>query len=452
MIKTYQDLLACGDSETARTDFIRTAIRGHKASRIYKTAVDAELYYDGENPTINKYEKILYDLQGMVHRDEWSANHKIASSFFRIVVDQESGYLLGNGVMFQNDATKDKLGKAFDREMMKAAKFALIGGVSFGFWNFDHIDIFKITEFVPLEDEESGALRAGIRFWQVSENKPIRYTLYEEDGYTEYIERSGKISILQKKRKYQQISSGTALTGIEILDGKNYPGFPIVPLNRNEKRLSELVGKRNTIDALDLVSSNMVNNIDEGNLIYWVLKNCGGMDDLDDAKFIERLKTTHVAHVGGDGADAEAHTLDAPYVATDAAIERLEKQLNKDFQCFDSTAVTAGNQSATAIQASYVPLDLKADNFEPHISEFIEGILKIAGIDDEPSYTRNRIINKTEEIQTILMIAPYVTREYLLTKLLTILGDADMVDEILRQQSAEDLDRFSRPEESEDEA
>ena len=41
----------------------------------------------------------------------------------------------------------------------------------------------------PLYDEENGALRAGIRYWQVDETKPLRLTLYEEDGFTEYIKR-----------------------------------------------------------------------------------------------------------------------------------------------------------------------------------------------------------------------------------------------------------------------
>ena len=106
----------------------------------------------------------------------------------------------------------------------------------------------------------------------------------------------------------------------------------------------------------------MVNNVDEGNLIYWVLSNCNGMDDLDDAKFVERLKTTHVAHANGDdGAKVESKTIEAPYEGTSSTIDMLKKKLYEDFQCFDASAVSAGNQTATAIKASYVPLDLKSD-------------------------------------------------------------------------------------------
>lgn len=264
---TYQDLIAVGKDEKARMGFIRRAINEHKGSEAYKMAVDAELYFKGENPTINRYEKIIYDMQGRAHRDMYTANHKIASSFFGFDVRQEVSYLLGNGVTFQNDATKDKLGKKFDLEIVRAGKYALIAGVSFGFWNLDHVDVFKLREFVPLYDEENGALMAGVRFWRVADDKPLRATLYEVDGYTDYIQRSGEdMTVKKEKRSYILHLRSTEADGTEIYDGENYPSFPIVPLKNGEDALSELTGKRNTVDALDLCTSNMVNNVDEGNV------------------------------------------------------------------------------------------------------------------------------------------------------------------------------------------
>lgn len=440
---TYQDLIAVGENEKQRMDFVLRSINEHKSSKAYQMAVDAELYFKGENPTINRYEKIIYDMQGRAHRDMYTANHKIASSFFGFDVRQEVSYLLGNGVTFQEDATKDRLGKKFDLEMVRAGKYALVAGVSFGFWNLDHVDVFKLQEFVPLYDEENGALMAGVRFWQVAENKPLRATLYEVDGYTEYIRRKGEdMAVLKNKQKYKLKVRTSQADGTEIYDGENYPSFPIVPLRNGEDALSELTGKRNTVDALDLCTSNMVNNVDEGNLIYWVLTNCGGMDDMDDAKFVERLKTLHVSHADGDdGAKAEAHTLEAPYNGTSATIDMLKRKLYEDFQAFDSSAVSAGNQTATAIAASYTPLDLKVDDFEASVTEFILGILALAGIDDEPSYTRSRIINRAEETQTILLGAEYYDDEYITKKLLTINGDADQYDALMERKAAEETER-----------
>ena len=57
---TYQDLLAVGENEQDRMDFIRRVINEHKGSAAYRFAVDAQRYYDGENPTISRYEKIFF--------------------------------------------------------------------------------------------------------------------------------------------------------------------------------------------------------------------------------------------------------------------------------------------------------------------------------------------------------------------------------------------------------
>ena len=449
-MKTYQDLRAVGENEQNRIGFIRSAINEHRTSAAYKAAVDAEAYYNGLNPAINRYEKAIYDMQGRSHTDMWTANHKLASPFFGVAVDQEVSYLLGNGVTFAEESTKKKLCSDFDQEVMDAARAAKIAGVAFGFWDLSHLRVFSLLEFVPLYDEEDGALKAGIRFWQVAQDKPLRATLYELDGFTEYFQPKNKdMGVLQEKRSYKLVERKADVGETEIFDGGNYPSFPIVPLKNNKYCLSEISGKRNTIDALDLASSNMVNNVDEGNLIYWVLSNCNGMDDLDDAKFIERLKTTHVAHANGDdGAKVESKTIEAPYEGTSSTIDMLKKKLYEDFQCFDSSAISAGNQTATAIKASYVPLDLKTDKFEAEVTRFIVEILRLAGIEDQPTYTRNQIINKAEETQNILLGAAYYDDEYITKKLLTINGDIDQYEDMMKRKAAEEIDRsFDGPEE-----
>ena len=146
-----------------------------------------------------------------------------------------------------------------------------------------------------------------------------------------------------------------------------------------------------------------------------------------------------MAHVDGPdgGTKAEPHTIEAPFAGTSAAIDTLTRKLFTDFQCFDSAAVSAGNQTATAIKASYAPLDLKTDRFERCVTGFILEILKLAGISDRPSYTRNRIVNTKEEAETILLGAPYYDDEYITKKLLTLNGDADQFDELQRRKISE---------------
>lgn len=450
-MKSYQDLIDVGANEAARMAFVFSAITEHKGTTPYIVALDAEQYYRGLNPRITKYEKIIYDMRGDAHVDKWTPNHKIASNFFNFAITQENQYLLGNGATFTKDGTKDKLGKDFDEQLQNLGKKALVGGVAFGFFNLDHIDAFSLLEFVPLYDEENGALRAGIRFWQVDSNKPMRATLYEEDGYTDYIKALDKSAILHEKRPYKIKVRVSEVDGEEIYDGENYPSFPIVPLWGNDKKQSELVGRQGTLDAFDLLNSNLVNNLDEANYIYWVLTNCGGMDEMDDAKFIEQLKTSHVAHADGDsGATAEAHTIEAPYQASETAIQTIQKRLYEDFMCLDVNSLSASSKTATEIRAAYQPLDSKCDMYEYCVISWVQKILEIAGIDDTVTFTRSKIVNKSEEINTLLAAQAYLDDETLVEQVCTILGLGDKVDEILRKRQGEEQSRFEEEDLAED--
>ena len=442
-MKSYQDLIAASKNEAAKMAFVFDAITEHKGSEPYIIALDAEQYYKGLNPRITKYEKIIYDMRGDAHVDKWTPNHKIASNFFNFAITQENQYLLGNGATFTKDDTKAKLGDDFDTRLQDLGKKALVGGVAFGFFNLDHIDTFSLLEFVPLYDEENGALRAGIRFWQVSPDKPMRATLYEEDGYTDYIRANDKSAILHEKRPYKLKVRTSEADGEEIYDGENYPTFPIVPLWGNDKKQSELVGRQGTLDAFDLLNSNLINNLDEANYIYWVLTNCGGMDDIDDAKFIEQLKTTHVAHADGDsGATAEAHTIEAPYQASESAIQTIQRRLYEDFMCLDVNSLSAANKTATEIKAAYQPLDSKCDMYEYCVIEFVQKILELAGIDDKVTFTRSKVVNKSDEINTLLAAQAYLDDETIVEQVCQILGIADKTDEIIRKRRTEEQSRF----------
>ena len=442
-MKSYQDLIAASKNEAAKMAFVFAAITEHKGTEPYIIALDAEQYYRGLNPRITKYEKIIYDMRGDAHVDKWTPNHKIASNFFNFAITQENQYLLGNGATFTKDDTKAKLGDDFDTRLQDLGKKALVGGVAFGFFNLDHIDTFSLLEFVPLYDEENGALRAGIRFWQVSPDKPMRATLYEEDGYTDYIRANDKSARLHEKRPYKLKVRTSEADGEEIYDGENYPTFPIVPLWGNDKKQSELVGRQGTLDAFDLLNSNLINNLDEANYIYWVLTNCGGMDDIDDAKFIEQLKTTHVAHADGDsGATAEAHTIEAPYQASESAIQTIQRRLYEDFMCLDVNSLSAANKTATEIKAAYQPLDSKCDMYEYCVIEFVQKILELAGIDDKVTFTRSKVVNKSDEINTLLAAQAYLDDETIVEQVCQILGIADKTDEIIRKRRTEEQSRY----------
>lgn len=443
-MKTYQDLIALGENEKARADFVVEVIKNHKESAEYTTAEIADEYDRKQNRTIKRYQKLLYTMSGKAVPDNYSANHKTVSGFFPRFVTQQNQYLLGNGVKLEA-ANKEKLGAEFDIRLQKLARHALVEMVSFGFWNLDHLEVFRFLEFAPLWDEEDGSLKAGVRFWQVDEEKPLRATLYELDGYTEYIKRKDEeIQILEKKHSYQQIRKESQVSGVEILDGDNYPGFPIIPLWANAHRQSELVGIRESIDCYDLIKSGFANDVDDASMIYWTLENAGGMDDVDLAKFLERMKTVRAAVIDGDaGAKATAHTIDVPHEAREKVLDRIKTDLYEDFQVVNVQELTSGAKTATEIRAAYQPMDNKVDEYEYCVLDFLHALFEIVGIEDDPSFTRSRIVNQTEETQMVLMAANYLDDETILKKLPWLTQEE--VDEIMQSRDTAAVDRLLEP-------
>lgn len=285
-------------------------------------------------------------------------------------------------------------------------------------------------------------MRSGVRFWQVSDTKPLRATLYEPDGFTQFIRRSGKnMEILEAKRGYVSVEASSEADGTEILAYQNYPGFPIIPLYGNRARQSELVGQREAIDCYDLIKSGFANTVDEASIIYWTISNAGGMDEIDMARFKESMRRIGVGLVDDDGAKAEAHTLTIPVEAREALLSRISDDLYRDAQMLDVAKVQAGQKTATEIMAAYQPMDNKVDQFEYCVIEFLQALFKIVGIDDEPSFMRSKITNQLEQTQMVLLAASYLDDETILSKLPWLTQEE--IANILKRKSAEELERYS---------
>lgn len=446
-MKTYQDFLEVAEkSDRERMEFVLSAINNHKDSDLYKQAVIAKEYDAHRNVTIANFQKLLYTLNGKVIPDNYSPNYKLRSNFFANFVTQETQYLLGNGVTLKKEENKAKLGAGFDTRLQDAAHDALVGGVSYGFWNLDHLEVFDVTEFVPLLDEENGTLRSGIRFWKVCTSKPLRATLFEPDGFTQYIRRNGEeMMILEPKRGYVAVEATSEIDGTELLAYQNYPGFPIIPMYGNRAKQSELVGQREAIDCYDLIKSGFANTVDDASVIYWTISNAGGMDEIDMARFKESMRRIGVGLVDDDGAKAEAHTITIPVEAREALLSRISDDLYRDFQMLDVTKLQGGQKTATEINAAYQPMDNKVDQFEYCVIDFLQALFKIVGIEDEPSFTRSKVTNQLEQTQMVLLAANYLDDETILNKLPWLTQEE--VAEILRRKAAEDIERsFDPPE------
>ena len=435
-------------------DFIRAAINEYRASPEYKIALDADEYEAERNITIMEFMRWLYDTSGRKVVDFTAANNRIASNFLHRLVTQRVAYSLGNGVSFANaekvfdgrnwvvqDRTKDMLGKDFDTVLYSAGRYARLHGVSYLFWNLDHCDMFKATEFVPLFDENDGAVKAGIRFWSLDwNNRPVTVVVYEEDGYTKYRSAPGTKGVaslveIDPKRAYKQTIAHTEDEPDEIVGESNYIAIPIVPFWGSQHRQSDLVGMRSKIDSYDLVKSGFANDLEDCAQIYWIIGNALGMTDSDLAQFRDKLKLNHIAVMDTDSTNITPYQQEVPTQARAVLLDSLRSQLYEDYGGLDVHTIAAGDTN-DHIDAAYQPMDEEADDFEYQTIKAIRGILSIIGVDDMPIFQRNRLSNRMEQTQMVMMAANYLDEETIIRKLPFITPDE--VDGILARKAASD--------------
>lgn len=452
---TFQDFEKIKEKSIPQA--INVAISNHLNSDMYKIAKSADEYDHQRNETIVNYIQTIFSVTGTPMEDFTASNNKLCSNFFHRLNTQRNTYLLGNGVSFTDhkeesinedgvkvvrDLTKEALGDRFDTDLKRIGYHALIHGLAFGFWNVKRCHLFKLTEFVPLWDEDTGILRAGIRFWRIDKDKPMIAVLYEEDGYTKFKSQSNTgmdFTEIKEKTAYKLTVSISEADGEEVVGEENYGPLPIVPMWGSDLKQSTLVGMKEKIDSFDLIRSGFANDLTDCAQIYWILENCGGMSDKDLEKFRDRMKINHIVTVDADNSKAVPYTQEVPHTARAVYLSEIRSGIYEDFGALDVHAVAAGATN-DHIDAAYQPMDEEADDYEYQVIEFIQQILTLMDIEDTPVFKRNRISNQTEQVDMVIKEADYLDDETILRKLPNI--TVDEVSEILARKDQQDASRI----------
>ena len=445
MIRTFQDF----EKATDKAKFVLEAIGTYKGSDTYKTALTADKYDAQKNETIYEIVPKIFTVAGAEVRDITASNNKIASNFFNRLNTQRCMYSLGNGISFidpyeaakgEPDRTKELLGPHFDHDIAEAGYYALIHGCSYLFWDLNRCHVFKATEFVPLDDEHDGTLKAGIRFWQLDTSRPLNAVLYEEDGYTTYRMGATGLDEIKEKTAYRITYEYTEADDelVPVME-ENYSSLPVVRMYGSRLRQSTLIGMREAIDSYDLVKSGFANDMTDCAQVYWIVENYGGMTDEDLKQFLDRIKLNHVANADTQsGGKVTPYTQEIPYSARQALLTEIRNGLYEDFGGLDVHTIAAGATN-DHIDAAYQPLDENAADFEHWVSDAIIHLLSLQGIEDMPIFDRNRISNQMEQVQMVVQESAWLDRGTILRKLPNITPDE--TNAIMMAMEEEDISR-----------
>lgn len=411
---TYQDYessIRTGKIE----EFIYSAITSFKGSEDYVKMIDAQSYYDGKNTTILSRKPMIYLSEGLVE-DITRANNQVPNNFLEYIVTQEVSTLLSNGLK-TDDKIKEGLGKdKFDIQLMNSSLNALVDGVNWGYCyikdNEFKVAIWRGTEFIPLFDERTGEVRAGIRFYQIDTDKPIYIEFYEEDGVTEF--KIGK-DVVSNSIAPEVIAEKTAyLTKIlrsnvntEVAGANNWSTLPIFPLYANEKKTSVFTTSfKAKNDLYDIIFSDFGNTLEDSRDMFWVLRNYQGQD-IDE--FYRDYKEYKAIKVDTDG-EATPHTVEIPYEARATALKLIEANIYKEAMALDTTTLTGSSLNTTAIKSASDSLTKKVDKFEWQVVNFVDSIIKLyleftkQNIDYQIKFIRSGLTNDTEQIDNLVKL------------------------------------------------
>lgn len=455
---TYNDLMLC-TTEQERIDFIDNAITDHEASPMFKTGKIAGEFYRNKDSELENQKNYVYDADGNAIEDTVSPNHKLTANFFYLFTTQLVAYLLGNGVSFDKPEIKDKLGGSqFDYKLQRLLAYAACDGESYGYIDPDG----NVTQMcfacrlegkepycIPLYDEDDGELKAAIRYWRLTQESPLRVTLYEADGVTEYKEQiddknnpSGILYVMEEKHAYKDKQIENKIEGEYRSEGKNPDKLPVVPMGFICGQ-SSIEGNIALLHAYNVVLSDMANGVDM-NTTYWKVKNAEGMDRRDDNALLYDIFKTHVIHTP-EGVEVDKDEVSMRTTEYQAVLAMLEAVLYDKFQAVRTQNISASSKTTVEIKAAYENLNLRCDEVEKYVSDFIRGCLEVIGEDpNEPfHFKRPNNINQSEFVQLILAALPVIGDDVALKQILESLGMIDEYETIKEQKEAAEMDRFT---------
>lgn len=442
---TYEDFEKCGGDESKIADFIYSKIDEQEQSERYLEGIAAGEFYCGGDPEMKRFEKIIFDVMGAPRKEVFSANHKLTANFYNLFITQEVSYLLGNGVSFDDETIKERLGNDFDYDLQDLATWAANDGEAYALLKSDGIEKLCVgcddeePHFIPIfSANDKTTPKAGFKHWRLDKNSPLNVELYTPTGYSVWREVDSKLQIVEPEKPYDLTYTKNAVGEVWNVQNNSGGVLPIVPLIYPNHK-SALHNKRETLNAYNLVLSGLVNNMTEVNLLYWVIKNADGMDDHDYENFITNLYKSKVLPLP-DGVEADPHEINADHEGHESTLAMLRVQLFQDFKAVDVQSVMGGNKTTVEIKAAYENLNLKCDDIEKQVGRFIRRVLEFYGYDPNTgfSFTRPSNINLTEYMTMIEQIKATIGEDTALKMELEALGKIDQYENIARQKAADE--------------
>lgn len=437
---------------------IKKFIENDASSKAKQFAETGVRYYEGDHD-IKDYRIFFIDAEGKIQEDKTKSNIKISHPFFKLLVDQQTQYMLsGHGGFVKSDIPElqTELDAYFnENESFVAELNGLISGTVVKGWEYmyaykneDDRTAFQVadsTGVVEVREKETDDGCAYVIYWFVDridkDNKKIKRIQVWDKQQTWFFCQEDDGSIVRD----DSIPNNPRPHILYQKDGEDrlfYDDYGIIPffrLDNGKKRFSSLKTIKALIDDYDLMNAGLSNNIQDTNEALYVVKGFDG-DNLDELHFNVRAKKL----IGvGESGDVDIKTIDIPVEARKTKMEVDEKNIFRFGQGVNTEALKDTSATTSiAIKSAYANLDLKCDGLQPFLLQFMRKLLKLVlkeindrnGTDYEQKdvyfdFEREIITNAQENAQIDLVKAQEQQ-----AKVTTILNTASMLGQEMTAQ------------------
>lgn len=419
------------------------------ASSKRRQMIDGKNYYEGENTTINNIRKTYWSDKYKREMDNpYVSNYKIGYSFFHDMVSQKVNTLLNETLTIES---KYKFDKKFMREFGYALKQAGIKAASQGrayiYLSYDNkFRVFDTEYCIPIFDETDTYLIEFIRYWDVLDRitgQSIRYVEhYSQEGIDFYKDFKLVSSTPYKETIYYDMED-------ELHQPTRLTRLPIFILYNNDSRKSDLTPNiKSKIDAIDIVKSGFMNNIEDFSDVYWLIKNGSGMTSDEFEDFAASITKTRKLVTSGDGEDSlqvEAKQLTIPTEARSKFVEQIKLELVEDSGVIDTQSMTGSSLTTTAIKAATMKLRQRVSDFEWQVyniaCEIIEMYKEFNNVmfDYDIEFTKLLVDNETEILTNAISIKNDISKRtyFQLLKRANYISDVDAELKAVEEERAE---------------
>ena len=368
-----------------------------------------------------------------------SADNRIPSNFYQLLVDQEAGYV---ATVFPDiDVGKDSDNKKI----------------------IDVLGDDRALTLNALLVDSSNAGRAWLHYW-IDEDGNFRYGIIQPDQITPVYETTLDNKLLGVLRSYKQLDpdSGkyftvheywtdkeaqffkTSTTNSEVIEPyniitsydlsagyetgqsntlkHNFGRVPFIEFPKNKYRLPELNKYKGLIDAYDDIYNGFINDLDDVQTVILVLTNYGGASLKDFMNDLKEYKSIKINNAGnGDKSGVDKHQIDIPVEARDDALKITRNNIFLFGQGIDPANFESSNASGVAIKMLYSHLELKAAKtqtyFEHAINELVRAIMRYLNFSDADKrhisqhWTRTKVEDSLTKAQIVSTVANYSSKE-----------------------------------------